>query len=139
MVLLDEWTRLEEEGLWIPVRAVPKERPQVGKKGAYYTERYLTFRQEVARELKAAKIKQMEIDYPVSIEAQFRSGGFHMQIRPIVGWENYTIERPTHVRGDVDNMLGGVMDALQDYGLLHDDKHVLESHVRVWDQYEEDA
>lgn len=138
MAIPDEWHRLEEEGLWIPVRAVPKERPQVGSKGAYYSDRYVEFRRSVGMALATTRTLASGIDFPVSLECSFGSDGFHMQLRRIVSWQSGEVRRPTHVRGDIDNMMGGVMDALQDHGVLADDKWILETHTRLWEDIDGD-
>ena len=126
------WAELEESGLFVPVRAVPKERPQVHKGGAHYSDRYVEFRQNVMQSLREQGIQLSGIDYPVSMEVSFRTNGFHLQLRPITTILG-GVTRPTHVRGDADNMAGGVMDALEDGGILSNDKHVLELHTQLWE------
>ena len=123
------WKELRETGIWIPVQAVPKERPQVSSRGAYYSDRYTSFRENVQEEIKSQGVTMNGIDYPVAMELQFKTGGFHIQLRPIM----MPVKRPTHVRGDIDNMAGGVLDAFQDAGVLDDDKWVLEAHTRLWE------
>lgn len=133
MVISDEWHRLEKEGLWIPVRAVPKERPQIGSKGAYYSDRYTSFRQAVAQHLARSGPLPDQLSNPVSLEASFQTEGFHLQLRPLLGWNGgASVVRPKHVRGDLDNLIGGVMDALQDAGVLANDSWVMETHARCW-------
>ena len=123
------WTELEETGIWVPVRAVPKERPQVHKGGAHYSERYVAFRHAVMRSLKEQGVQLSGIDYPVSMELSFKTDGFFLQLRPVLGTG---CGRPTHVRGDADNLAGGVMDALEDGGVVTNDRHVLELHTQLW-------
>ena len=131
----DDWVELEATGIWVPVRAIPKERPQVGKHGAYYTPRYKQFRKDVTDALFEQGVKAKEIDFPISIELMFRTDGFYLQLRPLHSNVRDTVfARPTHVRGDVDNLAGGVMDALQDGSFLTDDKWVLEAHTRLWEE-----
>ena len=143
MVISDEWHRLEEEGLWVPVRAVPKERPQVvGKKGehprAYYSRRYMDFREAVAQAVTARAPGLRDLQRPISLEASFETDGFWLQLRPLLGWDGgRNVARPSHVRGDLDNLLGGVMDALQDGGILADDRWVMETHARCWEDDDE--
>ncbi len=124
------WAELEESGIWVPVRAVPKERPQVHRGGAHYSERYVDFRHAVTRSLNEQGVRLSGIDFPVSMELSFRTDGFFLQLRPLRG---SGIARPTHVRGDADNLAGGVMDALEDGGVLTNDKHVLELHTQLWE------
>ena len=123
------WKELRETGIWIPVRVVPKERPQVTKGGAHYSDRYMSFRSDVINSVKEQGIEASGIDYPVSMELQFKTDGFHLQLRPIF----MPVMRPTHVRGDIDNLAGGVLDALQDTNVISDDKWVLEAHTRIWE------
>ena len=126
------WAELEETGIWVPVRAVPKERPQVAGGGAYYSERYVQFRENVQLSLREQGVELSGIDYPVSMEVSFRTDGFFLQLRPISTILGGVV-RPTHVRGDADNLAGGVMDALEDGNLLSNDKHVLELHTQLWE------
>lgn len=139
-VIPDEWHRLEEEGLWVPVRAVPKERPQVASGKAYYTQRYTNFREAVATHLATRTGVPANVDVPISLEASFESEGFWLQLRPLVGWRGGAdVARPKHVRGDLDNLVGGVMDALQDAGVLADDRWVMETHARCWEDEDDDS
>lgn len=131
------WTELEESGLFIPVRAVPKERPKVHRGGAHYSKRYTNFRNDVMLSLREQGVELSGIDYPVSMEVSFKTSGFHLQLRPVSTIYG-GIARPTHVRGDADNMAGGVMDALQDGRILSDDKHVLELHTKLWEVEDDD-
>lgn len=138
-VIRDEWHRLEEEGLWVPVRAVPKERPQVGSHGAYYTDRYTSFRKAVAEHLAIGGDLPTGLSVPLSLELSFGSEGFQVQLRRVVGWNSGSdVRRPKHVRGDIDNLTGGVMDALQDAGVVADDKWVMETHARCWEEADDE-
>ena len=131
------WAELEESGLFIPVRAIPKERPKVHRGGAHYSKRYVEFRENVVRSLREQGVELSGIDYPVSMEVSFKTNGFHLQLRPVSTIYG-GIARPTHVRGDADNLAGGVMDALEDGGVLMNDKHVLELHTQLWEVQDDD-
>ncbi len=131
---MEQWTELETTGIWVPVRAVPKERPQVSHGKAYYTDRYLTFRSDVTEALRVQGVKPSGIAAPVEMELSFKTDGFHLQLRPIKPTFGGVIARPTHVRGDADNLAGGVMDSLEDGGYLENDRWVHELHTRLWEE-----
>jgi len=110
----------------------------VGSKGAYYSKRYTDFREAVASHLSLVGVDRSELAVPLSLEADFTTNGFYLQLRPIVGWSSPTVCRPAHVRGDLDNLLGGAMDALVDFGLLSDDRWVMETHARCWEEADDE-
>jgi Holliday junction resolvase RusA-like endonuclease len=57
----------------------------------------------------------------VGVELVFESD--HIKLR---AYQLPSSRRPKYVRGDVDNLIGGVLDAMQDAGTINDDRQVLE-------------
>lgn len=139
MAIPDEWYRLEQEGIWIPVPVVPKERPKVGNRGVYYSKRYTDFREAVVEDLSRRKGIPHALEIPLSLEASFASGGFWLQLRPLVDSSSGSdIRRPKKVRGDIDNLIGGVADAIQDAGIVANDSWFFETHARCWEGVDND-
>lgn len=82
-----------------------------------------------ARRFVLAAVKENgQIDGPVALIARFMSDSIELAIQPLHG------RRAKYVRGDVDNLVGGLMDALQSYrlegqeipGLIENDRQVVE-------------
>ena len=49
-------------------------------------------------------------------------------------WQLYPVpfERPTGIRGDLDNLLGGFMETLQDAGVIENDSQIIQVRSQLW-------
>ena len=104
----------------IPMRAVPKARPKVGNKRAYMPAEYMAAKAEFATHLTSLRIPLNNHEGPVALEVVFGPDDIWMQLVPMYG------NKPKGMRkADLDNLVGFVMDAAQDAGLIKDDKQVL--------------
>lgn len=111
--------------LWLPVRGMPKKRPRVTSHGTFMPRRYVDWKEEVGAELVGGMSGQ--VDYPVELFVAFESDRTGVQLMPMPA-----AVRPKHLkRADIDNLVGGVMDAMQDAGVLADDRLVYQVNARV--------
>ena len=109
--------------LRLPLRGVPKPRPRVTERGTYNDKRYTTWKLVVADELRALGVTN-QIVAPVRLDAVFGTDYIDFQLFPLIDHI-----RPKHVRADVDNLSGGLMDALQDAGTIANDELIRELHI----------
>ncbi len=110
--------------LFLPIRGKPKARPRVVKGNTYMPANYTAFKEKISIEmLDRGLIPSIPHAGPLSLEAIFGTDGMWFQLRPVPGHE-----RAKHMKADVDNLLGGLMDALQDATVLEDDKQIIEVH-----------
>ena len=110
--------------LYLPVRGKPKARPRVVDKHAYMPDDYMAFKGKVDSEMRIrGMIPREMVTGPLSLDAVFGTDGMWFQLRPVPGHV-----RAVHVQADVDNLLGGLMDALQDATVYEDDKQIVEVH-----------
>lgn len=117
----------------LPLRAMPKKRPRLGQRRAYHEVAYQEWldecRAHVARQFTGRQIEQ-----PVALTLSFHENsiGVTVQIMPTISDAPWL--RPKYVRGDIDNLAGGVMDAMQGYkygklevpGVYRDDRQVVD-------------
>jgi len=111
--------------LRLPLRGVPKPRPRVTERGTYNPKEYTAWKAEVADELAGLGI-QNQIAVPVRLDVVFATDYIDFQLYPMVDHV-----RPKHVRADLDNLAGGLMDALQDAGTIKNDELVRELHIWI--------
>lgn len=61
------------------------------------------------------------------IEMVFREKDVAIRVIPVIeDWQ-----RAKGIRGDIDNLVGGVLDAMQDAGMIDDDRNVIEVHALI--------
>lgn len=116
---------LEGRMLRLPLRGKPKPRPRVTKRGTYNDPEYTKWKYRIADELKTLGVTN-QIIAPVRLDAMFGTDYIDFQLYPLVDHV-----RPKHVRADVDNLAGGLMDALQDAGTITNDELVRELHIWI--------
>lgn len=105
----------------IPMRAVSKARPRVPDGGkAYMPKDYMDAKAEFANCLVELGIKPANYGGPVACEIVFGANEFWMELVPIEAVKPVGIGR-----NDIDNLVGFVMDASQDAGLIVNDSQVL--------------
>lgn len=113
----------------IPIRGKPKPRPRFDpvRRRTYMPDDYTSWRDQTVAFLRRAWPAQTDpIDGPLRLVAHFQSDGIDLQLYPVDG------SRPTGVRADMDNLVGGLMDALQEAGVIANDNQILELEVRGW-------
>ncbi len=122
---------MDREGmLYLPVRAKPKARPRVTVNGTFMPADYTQYKRLIDSELRIrGLIPRKQEEGPLSLEVIFGSEGMWFQLRPVSGHV-----RAMHVEADVDNLVGGLMDALQDATVFKDDKQVIEVHAWIDDR-----
>jgi len=110
--------------LWLPVRGKPKARPRVGVNNKpFMPAKYMAWKEELGHELQRHGLTDLQLDNSMSLEVVFGTEGMWIQLRPV---PEFT--RPKHVRADIDNLIGGLMDGLQDAGVIANDDKIVEVH-----------
>lgn len=113
---MDEPTMIE-----LPIRGMPKKRPVVTKNGTYMPKRYVEWKEEFVELLTAAIGKHDPIEGNVGLRLEFGSDTIRLQL-----YATDVPKRVKHMRvSDLDNLVGAVMDALQDHGIIEDDIQVV--------------
>jgi len=72
-------------------------------------------------------IHQRQLDMPLRLEAGFGTDYIDFQLFPL----DADHQRPKWVTADIDNLVGGFMDALQDHGLIANDKLIVEAELWI--------
>lgn len=98
----------------IPYPAKPKARPRVTSRGTYMPKAYTEWKKAVGM-IMALRMKPLTGRVQVSMV--FHSDHFTISV-------NKT-EKERHGRADLDNLIGGVLDALVDAGVIEDDRDVV--------------
>jgi len=86
---------------------------------------YAEWKKVVAQFLSLSRMKG--VGGPVMLEVVFGSTEIHVRLVPVVG----DYQRAKYVTADLDNLLGGVMDALQDSNVLENDSQVVAVTARI--------
>ena len=120
---------------FVPMPGKPKPRPKFNTRTGtvYMPKDFEEWRKAFGWELK--KLRPPRFNGPVSLHLAFEADGVSVTIFP------YTLgeKRPKGVRGDADNLAGGVMEVLQDIEVVSNDRDVLGLNVRLdtdWDEIE---
>ena len=108
-----------------PAKAKP--RPRGKGKVFYNPPDYMEWKADIALEA-ALKYAKTKFEGPVAIKISFRPTTFTVEIRQT--------NRPRFGRSDLDNLAGGVLDALQDAGVIDNDRNVTD--LEVWFDNETD-
>ena len=107
--------------VFVKLRGVPKARPRVVGGRAYMPKGYMKWREDFGTLLKVeiARVRsQRRIIGPVEVYLSFYGHGVRIQIIEV------TTVRRKHVRGDIDNMIGAVMEVLEDIEVVTNDSKV---------------
>jgi len=114
--------------LRLPVRGKPKPRPKFDSRAvsrkAYNPDEYTEWKRLVGVELTRMGIDKRVLDMPLRLEAGFGTDYIDFQLFPLAHHR-----RPKWVTADIDNLVGGFMDALQDHGLIVNDKQIVEAEL----------
>jgi len=114
--------------LWLPMRPTTKKRPVVTRNGTYMPPDYVAWKEELATYLVEHGVAGAGIDHPVKLFVQFESNRIGMQLVPL-----HNAVRPKYLGTmDIDNMVGAVMDGLQDADVIDNDRLVYELESKVW-------
>jgi len=104
----------------IPMKAVPKARPRGKGKQFYMPKDYMAAKEEFAELLKNLRVPTNDFSGAVSLEVVFGSDAMWVQIVPVA------VLKPKGMRrSDLDNLVGFVMDALQDADVIKNDSQVV--------------
>ena len=106
------------------MRGMPKKRPVVTKNGTYMPKDYTDWKQQIAEEL-GAMSNLLDIEMPVALEVVFGEDYIEFQLFPMEGHQ-----RAKHVTADIDNLVGGLMDALEQGGVIANDKQIVR--IKAW-------
>ena len=109
----------------IPIRAVTKGRPRLGRRRKAYTPaKTLQFEADFAEKYREATDNQPPLEGPVGISIII--GSDHVEVDT---WELDQHYRPKYITGDVDNYVKSISDALNGVAYV-DDKQI--HHLQVW-------
>ena len=101
---------------FVEMRAVPKQRPRITKGRAYMDSSYMEARKAFGMMLRS--LNPPKFDGPVSVRLAFMTDGVLIEI------EEVDSKREKHVRADVDNLAGFVMETLEDRQIIKNDRDV---------------
>lgn len=109
---------------------VPKARPNFDSRSgrAYHRKDYQVWLEDAGWQVAAAR-RGITHTEPVKIRIVLTSDSAIVRIE-----EKEVPERPTGVQGDIDNIAGSIMDALQAGGIIADDKQAHELEVYFYDE-----
>jgi Holliday junction resolvase RusA-like endonuclease len=105
----------------VPLRGMPKARPRVTIKGTFMPPEYAEWRKDFGTLLKSALNKakgEHKFIGPVEVYLSFYPHGVRIQVM-----DSMTVRRK-HVRGDIDNLVGGVMEVLEDIKVVTNDSMI---------------
>jgi Holliday junction resolvase RusA-like endonuclease len=109
----------------LTIKGKSKPRPAFDSrsKRAYMPEPYMAWKKKVGNLIIEAKIPRENFEGPVALEVIFGRENTWIQIVPI---STFTV-RPKGLKlNDLDNLVGGIMDALQDCNVIKNDVQVLQ-------------
>ena len=101
--------------------AMAKPRPRGKGRQFYMPPLYMEWKKDVALEA-ALRYAKTQFEGPVSIKISIRRTRFVVEINQSL--------RKRFGRADLDNLAGGVLDALQDAGVIDNDRNVVD--MEVW-------
>jgi Holliday junction resolvase RusA-like endonuclease len=115
---------------WIrlPIRGMPKARPLFNSKTkqAYMPEEYTQWKRQVRDELGLQGIFRPPVDMPMKLKAVFGEDYIEFQLFPMEGHQ-----RAKHVKADIDNLAGGLMDALEQGGIIKNDRLIVRADLWI--------
>ena len=103
---------------FVPLRGKPKARPQVTSHGTFMPRPYREWRQDFGQ-LLMLQHPRIYREQPIGLEVEFGSDEVRIKTYPL-----FEAIRPKHVRADVDNLIGGVMEVLEDIHVVENDKQI---------------
>ena len=107
----------------VPLPPMPKKRPRVTRNGTFMPPAYVKWKADVGTLIKvAANRQQAQFTGRVAVSVDFSKD--HMVV------EVESIERERFGQADIDNLAGAVMDALQESGVIVNDRDVVELEAR---------
>ena len=112
----------------IPWRGKPKPRPRFTsdtEHKAYNPDDYMAWKENIAELMLVKGLPSAH--GKVRLDLLFRSENVNVRVIPIIGDR----QRAKYVMADIDNLSGGIMDALQDAGTIGNDRNVLELHATI--------
>ena len=124
-----EFDKIEQELIQLHLATKPKARPNVNfTQGiVYMPQDYEDWRQDMLREFVARGLtKGPSLTMPLRLDVNFGRDFTEFQLYPS------PIERPTGIRGDIDNLLGGFMETLQDAGIIVNDSQITQIRSQLW-------
>ena len=104
----------------LPWRTIPKPRPQVTRYGTHMPKEYMEWKEMIGQFIAVSRIESA-IEGPVMCQFEFDTDTTRVAVIPL----ELEYPRALHVKGDIDNLSGGVMDALQDGGVFTNDSQVV--------------
>ncbi len=110
----------------LPWRTKPKPRPRVTAKNTYMPKEYMQWKKDIA-DFIALQGPHRQLVRPLSLIVRF---GSHDTFVELVEYDTDFV-RSKYVKGDIDNLLGGLMDALQDAELIMNDNQVVHTVVAI--------
>jgi Holliday junction resolvase RusA-like endonuclease len=107
----------------VPLRGMPKARPRTNTKTGevYMPADYQAWRADFGMLLKSEIVKarsEHKFIGPVEVYLSFYPHGVRIQVM-----DSMTVRRK-HVRGDIDNLVGGVMEVLEDTQVVTNDSMI---------------
>ena len=119
----------------IPIKGMPKKRPRfretnmIGKPVTYMPSEYVAWKEQVAAELQVQRLLTGDpIEGNLQLIARFGADFIDMQLLVL----DKEI-RPKGMNADIDNLTGGLMDAIADAGLIVNDRQIIGTEVVVWE------
>ena len=98
-----------------PFPAKPKARPRGTKHGWHMPRPYMKWREQVVEAIEEADLPSFTGRVKVFI--RFTKDGFYVEITPS--------KKDRYGNADLDNLVGGVLDALQDAATIENDRDVV--------------
>jgi Holliday junction resolvase RusA-like endonuclease len=107
---------------------MPKARPvfNTKTKNVYMPADYEAWKGEVQQHLGIQGVKKLNLDMPMRLEAVFGTDYIEFQLFPMEGHI-----RAKWVKADIDNLTGGLMDALEQGDIINNDKQIVRSNIWI--------
>jgi len=103
---------------YVPLRGKPKARPQVTSHGTFMPRPYREWRKDFGNLLLLQRPKKY-MEQPIGVELEFGTDEVRIKTYPL-----FEAIRPTHVRADIDNLIGGVLEVFEDVHVVENDKQI---------------
>lgn len=108
----------------LPIRGMPKARPIVTGRNTFMPPDYTAWKEQVIVELQAQGVLLPNYDVPRALKAMFGTDYIEFQLFPLEGHV-----RAKHVKGDIDNLTGGLMDALEQGDVIKNDRLIVRTDI----------
>ena len=126
---MDDVQQPTDELIRMELATMPKARPNVNfTQGiVYMPKEYEDWRQTMLSELVAQGLTRgAALTMPLRLDVNFGKDFTEWQVYPA------PFERPAGIRGDLDNLLGGFMETLQDAGVIENDSQFVQVRSQLW-------